>query len=31
LYGIKIIPITEKELSTWENMPEVKSVAAFVH
>lgn len=31
LYGIELIPITEKELATWENMPEVKSVSAFVH
>lgn len=31
LYGIQMIPITDKELSTWENMPDVKSVTAFVH
>ena len=31
LYGIELVPITEKELATWENMPEVKSVSAFVH
>ena len=31
LYGIELIPITEAELATWENMPEVKSVSAFVH
>lgn len=31
LYGIKIIPTTEAELSKWENMPDVKTVSAFVH
>lgn len=31
LYGIQLIPITEKELATWDNLPEVRSVSAFVH
>ena len=31
LYGIEIISTTEKELQSWENMPDVKSVSAFVH
>lgn len=31
LYGINLIPITEYELSKWENIPEVKNAPAFVH
>lgn len=33
LYGISIIPISNKELATkeWENIPDVKNVAAFVY
>lgn len=33
LYGIDIIPVTNKELasSTWKNIPDVKNVSAFVY
>lgn len=30
-YGINIHTITDKELETWEDIPEVKTVSAFVH
>ena len=30
LYGINLIPITNKELATWENIPDVKNVSAFI-
>ena len=30
-YGINIHTITDKELESWENIPEVKTVSAFVH
>lgn len=31
LYGIEIIPITNKELAEWKNIPDVKNVSAFIY
>jgi hypothetical protein len=31
LYGIEIIPITNKELAEWKDIPDVKNVSAFIY
>ena len=31
LYGINLIPITNKELQTWKNIPDVKNISAFIY